>query len=273
MLAKNKDVVSRSDLSSNEYSDKDPRLVTINEVAANGDTPVAINFQQAFNAPEQPVADARAQRGARRRRHPSTPTTTRSPRCSRSSPARTGRRADVHAARRHRPAPTRKAPHMTATLPAAGAPTPATPPAAAPRPAGVAEPPRRDHRLALRRCRPRSSCSSSSSLPLLLVLQMSGSDWPLLGGNQGWNFPENYQDAVSQPVLLGLDRVHPEVHDPHHDHPARAGPRARAARAGVDALEGRCCAPRSSCRAPSAWPPPRCSSTCSTRRSPARSPT
>ena len=34
-------------------------------------------------------------------------------------------------------------------------------------------------------------------LPLLLVLQMSGSDWPLLGGNQGWNFPENYQDAVS----------------------------------------------------------------------------
>jgi multiple sugar transport system permease protein len=34
-------------------------------------------------------------------------------------------------------------------------------------------------------------------LPLVLVLQMSGSDWPLLSGNQGWNFPENYQDAVS----------------------------------------------------------------------------
>jgi len=34
-------------------------------------------------------------------------------------------------------------------------------------------------------------------LPLLLVLQMSGSDWPLLGGNQGPNFPENYQAAVS----------------------------------------------------------------------------
>lgn len=33
-------------------------------------------------------------------------------------------------------------------------------------------------------------------LPLLLVLQMSGSDWPLLGGNQGWNLPENYVDAV-----------------------------------------------------------------------------
>lgn len=33
--------------------------------------------------------------------------------------------------------------------------------------------------------------------PLALVVQMSFSDWPLLGGNQGWNFPENYQDAVS----------------------------------------------------------------------------
>ncbi len=33
-------------------------------------------------------------------------------------------------------------------------------------------------------------------LPLLLVLQMSGSDWPLLSGNQGPNLPENYQDAV-----------------------------------------------------------------------------
>jgi multiple sugar transport system substrate-binding protein len=54
VLAKNKDVVSRSDLSNNEFSDKDPRLVTINEVAANGDTPVAINFQQAFNAPSSP---------------------------------------------------------------------------------------------------------------------------------------------------------------------------------------------------------------------------
>ncbi len=33
-------------------------------------------------------------------------------------------------------------------------------------------------------------------LPLLLVLQMSGSKWPLLGGNQGWNFPQNYAKAV-----------------------------------------------------------------------------
>lgn len=34
-------------------------------------------------------------------------------------------------------------------------------------------------------------------IPLLLVLQMSGSDWPLLGGNRGWNLPENYVDAVN----------------------------------------------------------------------------
>ena len=54
VLAKNKDVVSRSDLASNQYSDEDPRLVTINEVAGEGDTPVAINFQQAFNAPNSP---------------------------------------------------------------------------------------------------------------------------------------------------------------------------------------------------------------------------
>jgi multiple sugar transport system substrate-binding protein len=54
VLAKNNDVVSRSDLANNEYSEKDPRLVTINEVAGNGDTPVALNFQQAFNAPGSP---------------------------------------------------------------------------------------------------------------------------------------------------------------------------------------------------------------------------
>jgi multiple sugar transport system substrate-binding protein len=54
VLAKNKDVVSRSDLANNEFSDQDPRLVEINEVAGAGDTPVALNFQQAFNAPNSP---------------------------------------------------------------------------------------------------------------------------------------------------------------------------------------------------------------------------
>ncbi|MGN9910292.1 ABC transporter substrate-binding protein [Phytohabitans sp. LJ34] len=54
VLAKNKDVVSRADLANNKYAAADPRLVTINEVAGKGDTPVAMNFQQAFNAPNSP---------------------------------------------------------------------------------------------------------------------------------------------------------------------------------------------------------------------------
>lgn len=54
VLAKNNDVVSRADFADNEYAAKDPRLVTINEVAGQGKTPVALNFQQAFNAPSSP---------------------------------------------------------------------------------------------------------------------------------------------------------------------------------------------------------------------------
>jgi multiple sugar transport system permease protein len=34
-------------------------------------------------------------------------------------------------------------------------------------------------------------------LPLLFVLRMSASDWPLLSGNQGANFPTNYHKAVT----------------------------------------------------------------------------
>jgi multiple sugar transport system substrate-binding protein len=54
VLAKDKDVVSRGDLASNQYSKADPRLVKINEVAAKGKTPVSLNFQQAYNAPGSP---------------------------------------------------------------------------------------------------------------------------------------------------------------------------------------------------------------------------
>ncbi|MCC6496211.1 MAG: sugar ABC transporter substrate-binding protein [Propionibacteriaceae bacterium] len=54
VLAKNNDAVSRSDLANNEYSAKDPRVVTINEVAGKGGTPVALNFQQAYNAVGSP---------------------------------------------------------------------------------------------------------------------------------------------------------------------------------------------------------------------------
>lgn len=54
VLAKNGDVVARADFADNEYAAKDERLVTINQVAANGGTPVALNFQQAFNSPTSP---------------------------------------------------------------------------------------------------------------------------------------------------------------------------------------------------------------------------
>ncbi|AEG43577.1 sugar ABC transporter substrate-binding protein [Isoptericola variabilis] len=54
VLAKNGDVVSRSDLADNEYSSQDPRVVAVNEVAGQGRTPLARNFQQAFNAPGSP---------------------------------------------------------------------------------------------------------------------------------------------------------------------------------------------------------------------------
>jgi multiple sugar transport system permease protein len=33
-------------------------------------------------------------------------------------------------------------------------------------------------------------------VPILLVFYMSGTDWKLLGGNKGWNFPENYADVL-----------------------------------------------------------------------------
>ena len=54
VLAKGGDVVSRSDLANNEYSEKDPRVVTVNQVAAKGETPISVNFQQAFNATDSP---------------------------------------------------------------------------------------------------------------------------------------------------------------------------------------------------------------------------
>lgn len=33
-------------------------------------------------------------------------------------------------------------------------------------------------------------------IPLVLVLKMSASDWPLLSGDQGWNLPENFSEAA-----------------------------------------------------------------------------
>ncbi|WP_022884533.1 ABC transporter substrate-binding protein [Glaciibacter superstes] len=54
VLAKNGDVVARTDLAKNKYSEKDPRVVTINEVAAKGVTPKSLKFGEAFNDPNGP---------------------------------------------------------------------------------------------------------------------------------------------------------------------------------------------------------------------------
>jgi multiple sugar transport system substrate-binding protein len=54
VVAQNRDVVFRTDLASNQYSEQDPRLVTINEVAAVGRTPYALRFGETFNDPQGP---------------------------------------------------------------------------------------------------------------------------------------------------------------------------------------------------------------------------
>ena len=56
-------------------------------------------------------------------------------------------------------------------------------------------------------------------LPLLLVLQMSASSWPLFGGNQGINLPQNFVKAVSNPrfvpaVVFTIEYTHKSCHDP-----------------------------------------------------------
>ncbi|MEU5645378.1 ABC transporter substrate-binding protein [Streptomyces milbemycinicus] len=54
VVAAHKDVVARTDLASNKYSDADPRLVTINRLVADGRTPYALKFGQTFNDPNGP---------------------------------------------------------------------------------------------------------------------------------------------------------------------------------------------------------------------------
>src|SRR5690606_25008945 len=39
-------------------------------------------------------------------------------------------------------------------------------------------------------------------LPLLTVVRMSASDWPLLAGDRGLNFPLNFSDAVTNRFFL-----------------------------------------------------------------------
>jgi multiple sugar transport system substrate-binding protein len=54
VIAKQGNVVARTDLADNQYSSADPRLVLFNTVAGVGETPFALNFNAAFNDPQSP---------------------------------------------------------------------------------------------------------------------------------------------------------------------------------------------------------------------------
>ncbi|GAA5066025.1 multiple sugar transport system substrate-binding protein [Thermocatellispora tengchongensis] len=54
VMAKNKDVLARTDLADNKYSSADPRVVLINSLVAKGQTPYAPRFGQTFNDPQGP---------------------------------------------------------------------------------------------------------------------------------------------------------------------------------------------------------------------------
>ena len=45
--------------------------------------------------------------------------------------------------------------------------------------------------------------------PLLLVAQMSASDWPRLAGNRGLNFPENFSKVIDNRFFMDSDGVSP----------------------------------------------------------------
>lgn len=54
VIAKQGNVVARTDLADNQYSSADPRLVLFNEVAGVGETPFALHFNAAYNDPQSP---------------------------------------------------------------------------------------------------------------------------------------------------------------------------------------------------------------------------
>jgi len=54
VVAKNKNITVRSDLAQNTYATKDPRLATFNKLAAEGQTPISVNFGKTYNDPNGP---------------------------------------------------------------------------------------------------------------------------------------------------------------------------------------------------------------------------
>jgi multiple sugar transport system substrate-binding protein len=54
VMAKNKDVVARTDLADNKYSAEDERVQLINELVEKGKTPYSLNFGEVYNDPTGP---------------------------------------------------------------------------------------------------------------------------------------------------------------------------------------------------------------------------
>jgi multiple sugar transport system substrate-binding protein len=54
VMAKNKDVVARTDLADNKYSAEDERVQVINELVEKGETPFSLNFGEVYNDPNGP---------------------------------------------------------------------------------------------------------------------------------------------------------------------------------------------------------------------------
>jgi multiple sugar transport system substrate-binding protein len=54
VLAKNQDVVARTDLADNKYSAEDERVQLINELVGKGETPYSLNFGEVYNDPNGP---------------------------------------------------------------------------------------------------------------------------------------------------------------------------------------------------------------------------
>jgi multiple sugar transport system substrate-binding protein len=54
VVAKSRNITVRSDLADNKYAKADPRLVTFNQLASQGQTPISVNFGRTFNDPSGP---------------------------------------------------------------------------------------------------------------------------------------------------------------------------------------------------------------------------
>lgn len=54
VVAKQGQIIARTDLARNRYAAADPNVVTINQVLAKGQTPYALNFNASYNDPQSP---------------------------------------------------------------------------------------------------------------------------------------------------------------------------------------------------------------------------